>query len=155
MRKLTTAVLALCCWASVLAAQSDTAITKVKGTKVRSPARTADTVTVWLKPGSDPVFPQSGMQVRPALLSGPTLVYPDLLRQAGVQGRVIVQAVIDTMGRAEPWSVKIIESPNEGFNQSARNYVLGASFRAGRVDGRAVRVLINVPLDYSIPRKPD
>jgi len=156
MRKLTAAVLAFCSWASVLAAQSplpDTAYTKVKGNKVRSPTRTADTFTVWLKPGSDQVYAQAGVEVLPAFLSGPTLVYPDLLRQAGVEGRVMVQAVIDTMGRAEPWSVEIIQSPNPGFDQSARNYILGACFRAARVQGRAVRVLINVPIDYSIRPK--
>jgi len=49
--------------------------------------------------------------------------------------------------------VKIIESPNEGFNEPARNYILGALFRAARVHGRAVRVLVNVPIDYSIRPK--
>jgi len=145
MRKLLV-VLAFCCSASLLAAQSqtpDTAVKKVKGT--------TDTSTVWLKP--DQVYPVSGVQVLPAFLSGPTLVYPDLLRQAGVQGRVIVQAVIDTMGHAEPWSVKIIESPNEGFNEPARNYILGALFQAARVQGRAVRVLVNLPIDFSIRPK--
>jgi len=155
MRKLLV-VLAFCGSASLLAAQSqvpDTASKKVKGNKVGSPPRTADTFTVWLKPGSDQVYPESGVEVLPAFLSGPTLVYPDLLRQAGVQGRVIVQAIIDTMGRAEPWSVKIIESPNEGFNEPARNYILGALFRAARIHARAVRVLVNVPIDYSIRPK--
>jgi len=155
MRKLLV-VLAFCCSASLLAAQSqipDTTHKKVKGNKVGSPPRTADTFTVWLKPGSDQVYRASGVEVLPAFLSGPTLAYPDLLRQAGVQGRVIVQAIIDTMGRAEPGSVKIIASPNEGFNESARNYILGALFRAARIHGRAVRVLVNLPIDYSIRPK--
>ena len=157
MRKLTAAVLAFCCWTSVLAAQShpDTAYTKVTGNKVRSPARTADTSMLWVKPSNDQVYAESVVGVRPEFLSGPTLVYPDLLREAGVQGRVIVQAVLDTMGRAEPWSVKIIQSPNPGFDQPARNFVLGALFRAGRVQGHAVRVLVNVPIDFSIPPKRD
>src|SRR5262245_8193443 len=136
MRTLTAVVLAFCCSASVLAAQQrDTAETKSKG----SPPRTADTSIIWLKPGSGQVYSEARVEVRPEFLSGPMLVYPDSLRQAGVQGRVIVQAIIDTMGRAEPLSVMVIESPHEGFNESARNFVLGALFRAARIDGRAVR----------------
>lgn len=103
-------------------------------------------------PSSDQVFMESVVEERPEVLSGPSLVYPDLLRQAGVQGRVIVQAIIDTSGRAEPPSVKIIQSPNPGFDQSARTYVLRALFRPARVHGRAVRVLVNLPIDFKIKR---
>ncbi len=69
-----------------------------------------------------------------------------------IQGRVLVQAIIDTTGRAEPQSVKVIQSPNPGFDQSAKNYVLRALFRPARVHGRAVRVLINLPIDFKIKR---
>ena len=103
-------------------------------------------------PSSDQVFMESVVEERPEVLSGPQLVYPDLLRQAGVQGRVLIQAIIDTSGRAEPPSVKIIQSPNPGFDQSAKNYVLRALFRPARVHGRAVRVLVNLPIDFKIKR---
>jgi TonB family protein len=75
-----------------------------------------------------------------------------LLRQAGVTGRVLVQAIIDTTGRAEPASVKVVQSPNTGFDQPAINYVLGAQFRPARIHGRAVRVLVNLPIDFSIKK---
>jgi len=101
---------------------------------------------------SDQVFVESVVEERPEILSGPALVYPDLLRQAGVQGRVLIQAIIDTTGRAEPSSVKVIQSPNPGFDQSAKNYVLRALFRPARVHGRAVRVLLNLPIDFKIKR---
>jgi protein TonB len=103
-------------------------------------------------PSSDQVFMESVVEERPEVLSGPSLQYPDLLRQAGVQGRVIVQAIIDTSGRAEPPSVKIIQSPNPGFDQAAKTYVLRALFRPARVHGRAVRVLVNLPIDFKIKR---
>ena len=102
-----------------------------------------------LVPTND-VYMESIVEEKPSVLSGPQLVYPDLLKQAGIQGRVVVQAVIDTSGRAEVSTVKIIQSPNPGFDQAARNYVLKALFRPARVHGRAVRVLINVPIDFKI-----
>lgn len=100
----------------------------------------------------DQVFLESVVEERPEVLSGPQPQYPDLLRQAGIQGRVVVQAIIDTSGRAEPPSVKVIQSPNPGFDQPAKNYVLRALFRPARVHGRAVRVLINLPIDFRIKR---
>ena len=101
-------------------------------------------------PSSDQVYMEAVVEERPELLSGPQPVYPDLLRQAGVQGRVIIQAIIDTTGRAEPASVKVIQSPNPGFDQPARQAVLRALFRPARVHGRAVRVLVNIPYDFKI-----
>ena len=98
----------------------------------------------------DQVFMESVVEERPEVLSGPQPQYPDLLRQAGIQGRVIVQAIIDTSGRAESPSVKVIQSPNPGFDQPAKTYVLRALFRPARVHGRAVRVLVNLPIDFKI-----
>jgi len=96
------------------------------------------------------VFLESNVQERPEIVSGPRLQYPDLLRQTGVQGRVVVQFIVDTLGRAEPASVKVIESTNRGFDQSAKSYILRAMFRPGRDHGKSVRVLMNVPVDFKI-----
>ena len=104
-------------------------------------------------PSSDEVFMESVVEERPEVLSGPSLQYPDVLRQAGVHGRVTVQAIIDTRGRAEPQSVKVVESPNPGFDQSARDYVLRALFRPARLHGRAVRVLMLLPIEFKINRR--
>ena len=101
-------------------------------------------------PTGNEVFMEAIVEEKPSVLSGPTLQYPELLRQAGIQGRVMVQAIIDTTGRAEPPSVKVLQSPNPGFDQSAKNYVVKALFRPARVHGRAVRVLINIPIDFKI-----
>src|SRR5438876_5744534 len=96
------------------------------------------------------VFMEAIVEEKPAVLSGPTLQFPELLRQAQIQGRVLVQAIIDTLGRAEPASVKVLQSPNPGFDQSAKSYVLKALFRPARVHGRAVRVLIQIPIDFRL-----
>src|SRR6266852_5650797 len=99
---------------------------------------------------ADQVYAEAAVDERAEIVSAPSLEYPPALRQAGLQGRVTVQAVIDTLGRAEPASLKVIARPNTAFDQSARAYVLHAVFRPARVKGRAVRVLIKVPVDYRI-----
>lgn len=105
-----------------------------------------------LEPAASQVYMESVVEEKPEILSGPQLPYPELLRQAGVQGRVVVQLILDTLGRAEPSSVKVIQTPDAGFDQVATNYVLHALFRPARVHGRAVRVLLNIPIDFKVKR---
>lgn len=100
--------------------------------------------------GEGQVFMEAIVEERASILSAHKLHYPDLLKQAGIQGRVIVQVIVDTMGRAERNSVKILQSPNPGFDESATRYVLKAMFRPARVHGRAVRVLMQVPVEFKI-----
>src|SRR5947199_401937 len=102
--------------------------------------------------GSDAVLTELMVDERPVFLSGPPLEYPDLLRLAGIQGRVTVRAIIDTTGRAEPASVHVVQSPHRGFDQADRNAVLQARIRGGRFRGRPVRVLITFPVNFRIGR---
>ena len=96
------------------------------------------------------VYAEGLVEERPALLSAPPPIYPALLKQAGIQGRVILPAVIDTTGRVEPASVRIMTSPHPAFDQPTKDWVLKALFRPARLHGRGVRVLINLRVDYSI-----
>ena len=96
------------------------------------------------------LYRESLVEEKPSVLSASPPPYPEFLKQAGTQGRVLIQAVIDTSGRAEPNSVRILQSPNSAFDPGSRNWILHALFRPARVHGRAVRVLIQVPLDYRI-----
>jgi TonB family protein len=99
---------------------------------------------------ADQVYSEATVDEPAEIVSAPPLEYPPALRHAGLQGRVTVQVVIDTLGRAEPASLRVIARPNAAFDRSARAYVLHAVFRPARVKGRAVRVLIKVPVDYRI-----
>ena len=94
------------------------------------------------------IFMEAIVEERPALLSAPKVKYPTTLKNAGVEGQVIVQAVIDTTGRAVPSTVKVLQSPNPGFDDAARDYVEKAMFRPARIHGRAVRVLMQVRVAF-------
>src|SRR3989454_9445972 len=98
------------------------------------------------------VYAEALVEERPELLSAPPPTYPQLLRQAGIQGRVMLHAIVDTTGRVEPASVRIIKSPSPAFDQPTKDWVLKALFRPARLHGRGVRVFINLPVDYSLPR---
>jgi len=84
----------------------------------------------------------------PVMLAGPSAGYPDLLRQAGVQGRVVLEAVIDTLGHVEPGSVLVVESAHPAFVAPAQHSLLTSLFRPARVQGRAVRVRVRLAFDF-------
>src|SRR2546426_656795 len=72
------------------------------------------------------------------VLTGPLPVYPDLLRQAGVQGRVVLEAVVDTTGRVLVPSVRVVSATNPGFVAAARQALLATLFRPAMMGGTAV-----------------
>lgn len=84
----------------------------------------------------------------PLLLAGPIPAYPDLLRQAGVQGRVVLEAVVDTAGHVEPRSVVVVASAHPGFAAPAQQALLRSLFRPARMRGAAVRVRVRLAIDF-------
>lgn len=107
-------------------------------------------VTIPLQVRRSPVYLESVVEQKPEPIEGPMLIYPEDLRQARVQGRVLVEAVLDTLGRAEPLSIRIVSSPHPGFDGPARGYMRWARFRPARVGGRPVRVLVRLPIDFKL-----
>ncbi len=101
----------------------------------------------------DQVFIEAVVDEPPMRLSGPQPVYPPLLRDAGIEGTVLVEFIIGADGHPESESVRIISTTNRAFDRSARDVVLGSIYRPGRVRGQAVRVLVRQPISYTIPRR--
>jgi TonB family C-terminal domain len=64
----------------------------------------------------------------------------------GVPGRVMLTFIVDTLGRAEPASVKVVSSTNKVFEEPAKDMVLKSNFKPGRNGGRTVRVLVQQPV---------
>ena len=88
----------------------------------------------------------------PVLVDHPAPNYPGLLRQAGLEGRVVVEVVLDTLGRAEPASLRISTSAHALFDAEASRVVLASRYRAARMGGRPVRVRILVPVSFGLRR---
>jgi protein TonB len=121
--------------------------------------RTGPTATVPGAAGADTVVLRRGspfaaemVEERPERIGGPAPRYPELLRQAGIDGRVVVECVVDTAGRAEPGSVRVVAATNPLFEGPAREAVAASVFRPGRLAGRAVRVRVQVPVVFSVSR---
>ena len=68
--------------------------------------------------------------------------YPEALRQAGIEGSVTVTYIVDVAGLVEPSSIRIVSSDHPAFSAAVLASVGTAQFTPGRVQGRAVRVLV-------------
>jgi protein TonB len=83
------------------------------------------------------------------VLSGPLPVYPDLLRQAGVRGRVVLEGVVDTTGRVLAQSISVVSATNPGFVAPARQALQATLFRPAMVGGKSVRMLVRIPYEFA------
>ena len=114
------------------------------------PQRIACATWTELTPTARQVFMDSIVQQQPQMLSHPPLRYPEPLRQARIEGRVVIRLIVDAMGRIEPTAVKIITTANPGFNEAAKRMILGARYRPGAVHGHAMRVVLDQPIDFKL-----
>jgi len=91
-----------------------------------------------------------GSESGPEVLTGPLPVYPELLRQAGVQGRVVLEAIVDTTGRVNRDSILVVSATNPDFVVAARQALVATLFRPALVAGRAIRTRVRIPYEFPI-----
>jgi TonB-like protein len=111
-----------------------------------------DTALVFVtQPQSQPKPPEAPPPGMPTFKGFQTVVAPvDIPTNIPAVDLQEIQAIVDTTGHVEPNSVRIVRSPNPEFNKSAHDWILKVVFRPARVRGQAVRVLVEVPIDYRI-----
>lgn len=78
--------------------------------------------------------------------------YPDYLRGAGVDGRVLVRFTVDTSGRVDMSSVKVLESTHDLFTRSVMDALRGFRFKPAEVAGRRVSALAEMPFEFQLSR---
>jgi periplasmic protein TonB len=82
--------------------------------------------------------------------TGPT--YPDMLKQAGIEGEVLASFIVDTTGRADLGSFKVIKSTHEQFTAAVRRALPQMRFLPAEVGGKKVRQLVQQPFGFTITR---
>ncbi len=80
---------------------------------------------------------------------GPT--YPSKLREAKVMGTVLVQVVIDETGRPDMSTFKVLRSDHGLFSESVMAAMLTIQWEPAKIDGQAVRQLVQQPFQFDIP----
>jgi TonB family protein len=87
-------------------------------------------------------FTAAGVDDPVEILTQPAPRYPAALAQARVTGRVELAYVVDTLGRAEPGSLRTLMSAHPALDSAARASVLASRYRPARLRGSAVRQLV-------------
>lgn len=99
------------------------------------------------------VFLDSELDDPVQTVSQGVLRYPPVMQSAGIEGRVEVQYVVDTLGRVETSSIKILKSTHKAFEEPAREAILKNVFKPARFKGSAVRQLVQQALSFSLTRR--
>jgi outer membrane biosynthesis protein TonB len=85
----------------------------------------------------------------PAPLSGIRPAYPAELRQSPEDGFVLVEFVVETSGRIDLCSFKVIEASNSAFVPTTREALLPIRFKPGVKGGHPVRTRVREKVSYT------
>ena len=86
----------------------------------------------------------------PRRLWSPPLAYPESLMQAEVEGSVVLQAEVDTSGRVDRASVRVLRSSNAAFESPAMEMLYGTRFRPAYSGSRPTSAVIEVPVKFEL-----
>lgn len=76
------------------------------------------------------------------------ITYPEIAKKAGVEGRVIVQFVVDEQGNvADP---QVVRGIGAGCDEEAVRAVQQAKFTPGQQRGKAVKVKMSLPITFKL-----
>jgi periplasmic protein TonB len=78
--------------------------------------------------------------------------YPPVLRDAGIEGHVLAEFVVDTLGRAELATLRFPELSNALFGDAVREAITRYRFTPGEMAGRKVRTRVAVPFEFRLRR---
>jgi TonB family protein len=78
--------------------------------------------------------------------------YPNSMRSANIEGEVLAQFVVDSLGLAEPATFKVLRSPRVEFTTAVRDALPFLRFEPAEIGGRKVRQLVQVPFLFCLTR---
>jgi periplasmic protein TonB len=78
--------------------------------------------------------------------------YPAALRSAGIQGHVLAEFVVDTLGHAELATLRFPELAHPLFGDAVRDALERYRFLPGEVAGRKVRTRVAVPFEFRLEK---
>jgi protein TonB len=77
-------------------------------------------------------------------------IYPRVLELKGIEGSALVRFVVDTTGRADVESFRIIEETHRLFGQAVRDALPRMKFRPAMMGDKKVRQLVEQPFGFRL-----
>ena len=133
----------------------------VLGEAVRSSGLTDPSAPVGV-PGGTGLVGSAGLSDAPlsdfqvdkvaAAIPGVAPAYPEPLKAAGVEGGATVQFVIDTTGRYEPGSFRVLAATHEAFAAAVRAVLPRMRFIPAESGGQKVRMIVQQRFGFTLDR---
>jgi periplasmic protein TonB len=76
------------------------------------------------------------------------IVYPEIAKRAGVEGKVYVLAFVDETGIVT--KAQILKGLGAGLDEAALNAVKATKFKPGKQRGKPVRVQVSIPIVFRL-----
>lgn len=76
------------------------------------------------------------------------IVYPEIAKRAGVEGKVFILAFVDVTGTVT--KAEVIKGIGAGCDEAALSAVKATRFKPGKQRGKAVNVQISVPITFRL-----
>jgi periplasmic protein TonB len=103
------------------------------------------------QPEGDPLWTAPTVDKSALALPGTAApTYPEMLKSAGVEGETLVQFVVDTLGRAEAGSFRVLRETHAAFGESVRVALPRMRFLPAEAGGRKVRMLVQQPFAFAL-----
>jgi protein TonB len=77
-----------------------------------------------------------------------SVTYPDFAKKAGIEGRVIVQFVVDEKGNVT--NPKVVRGVHKLLNEEAIKAVKDQKFKPGKQRGKPVKVQMSLPVTFRL-----
>ncbi len=128
-----------------------------KAAKVKAPQRSAaiESAGTKLRPTEAEIEPEQGEPIhvggdvkKPEKLHTPQPSYTEEAREAGIQGVVITQCIIDRSGRVR--QVKILKGLPNGLSEKAASTIKEWRFKPATLDGKPVEVYYNLTVHFRL-----
>jgi len=74
------------------------------------------------------------------------IIYPEIAKRAGVQGRVYIKAYVDELGDVK--KAEILKGIGAGCDEAAINAVMQTKFKPGKQRGKPVKVQVSIPIKF-------
>ena len=76
------------------------------------------------------------------------IIYPEIAKRAGVEGKVYVLAFVDESGTVT--DVKLIKGIGAGCDEAAMDAVRKTKFKPGKQRGKPVKVQVSIPVVFKL-----
>ncbi len=100
---------------------------------------------------SSPYF-ESQVEQPATMRRAARLVYPEMLKSAQVEGRVIARFIVGTDGLIDRSSFTVMQSSHPLFTTAVRNVIADLVYEPARVGGVAVEQVVHQPFDFQLAR---